>query len=67
MLTLEIRPVNLNEKEAARFLNCSVALLRRMRREHRGPRWVRIGGRLVRYPADWLSEYVDHNEAGRQQ
>lgn len=26
MLTSEIRPVNLNERETARFLNCSVAL-----------------------------------------
>lgn len=47
-----------DDREAADFLGCSRALLRRMRREGRGPRWTRIG-RLVRYPSDWLSQYVE--------
>jgi len=46
-----------DEKKAAEFLDCSVALLRRMRREGRGPRFTRIG-RLIRYPESWLVEYV---------
>ncbi len=47
-----------DERGAARYLGCSAALLRRMRRERRGPRWTRVG-RLVRYPERWLSEYVE--------
>ena len=49
---------NLNEKQAADLLGCSAALMRRMRREGRGPRWTRIG-RLVRYPETWLLEYIE--------
>jgi len=49
-----------DEKKAAEFLGCSVALLRRMRREGRGPRFTRVG-RLVRYPETWLLEYVEKN------
>jgi excisionase family DNA binding protein len=48
------------EGDAARTLNCSKATLRRMRREHRGPRWTRVG-RLIRYPVSWLREYVERN------
>ena len=47
-----------DERGAAQFLNCSKALLRRMRREKRGPRWTRIG-KLVRYPAHWLADYIE--------
>ena len=47
-----------DDRKAAEFLGCSRALLRRMRREGRGPRWTRVG-RLVRYPSDWLSEYIE--------
>lgn len=49
-----------DEREAARVLACSRALLRRMRSERRGPRWTRIG-RLVRYRDDWLVEFADAN------
>jgi predicted DNA-binding transcriptional regulator AlpA len=49
---------NLNEKQAADLLGCSAALMRRMRREGRGPRWTKIG-RLVRYPDTWLLEYIE--------
>ncbi len=49
-----------DEREAARLLGCSVALLRRMRLERRGPKFTRIG-RLVRYPQDWLYQYVEAN------
>ena len=47
-----------DERKAAEFLGCSRALLRRMRREKRGPKWTRIG-RLVRYSAEWLAEYIE--------
>jgi hypothetical protein len=54
---------NLNEREAAQFLHCSVALLRRWRCERRGPRWTKVG-RLVRYPRSWLEEFVEANAHG---
>lgn len=57
---------NLDDRSAAAFLGCSVALMRRMRRENRGPRWTRIG-RLVRYPENWLLEYLEeHSSANRK-
>jgi len=46
--------------------NSDVALLRRMRREGRGPRFTRIG-RLVRYPEDWLYKYIEANAVGPAQ
>jgi hypothetical protein len=49
-----------NEDSAAEFLDCSRALLRRMRREGRGPKWTRVG-RLVRYADQWLIAYVESN------
>jgi hypothetical protein len=49
-----------DEKRAAEYLGCSVALLRCMRRESRGPKYTRIG-RLIRYPEEWLHEYVEDN------
>ena len=48
------------EGDLAKLLRCSVACLRRMRREGRGPRWARIG-RLVRYPEVWVLEYLNSN------
>ncbi len=52
-----------DEDTAARILKCSPALLRKMRRDGRGPRWTRIG-RLVRYAESWLREYVDTHAIG---
>jgi hypothetical protein len=49
---------NLKEREAAEFLRCSIAALRRWRCEGRGPRWARVG-RLVRYPKAWLLEFIE--------
>lgn len=51
-----------DEGGAAGVLKCSKALLRRMRREGRGPRWTRVG-RLVRYSDEWLREYLENNAA----
>lgn len=62
----------LTEREVAAILRCSVAALRRMRRERRGPKWTRVG-RLVRYPEPWLREFIEQNaneprqEAGQAQ
>ncbi len=52
------------EAELAAFLKCTRAALRRMRREHRGPRWTRVG-RLVRYPGNWIREGPESNEGGQ--
>ncbi len=49
-----------DEYYAADFLDCSAALMRRMRREGRGPKWTRVG-RLIRYSDQWLREYVEGN------
>ncbi len=54
-----------DEREAAKLLGCSVALLRRMRREGRGPKFTRIG-RLVRYPEEWLCQYIEENAVSRK-
>lgn len=55
----------LDEHQVAEFLGCSVALLRRMRREGRGPKFTRIG-RLVRYREDWLSQCIEANSVDAQ-
>jgi predicted DNA-binding transcriptional regulator AlpA len=47
------------EREVAGMFKCSTHALRRMRREHRGPRWIRIGPRMVRYPEAWLATYLE--------
>jgi hypothetical protein len=53
----------LTERQTAQMLNCSAAALRKWRREGQGPRWVRCG-RLIRYPADWLREFLATNAVG---
>jgi predicted DNA-binding transcriptional regulator AlpA len=59
---LEVTMTLLKEREVARMLQCSRYALRRMRRERRGPSWVRIGGRMVRYPETWLLGYLEANK-----
>ena len=49
------------EPELASDLKCKPAALRRMRREGRGPRWIRVG-RLIRYPRAWVQEWIEANE-----
>ena len=54
----------LTESEASKILCCSVAALRRWRREHRGPWFVKLG-RLVRYDDRALEAFVlAHTEGG---
>ena len=55
----------LSERELAAEWRCTTAALRRMRREGRGPRWVRVG-RLIRYPCTWAQEWLEANEGGAQ-
>lgn len=50
----------ITEEEAARRLCCTVAALRRWRREGRGPRFVRLG-RLIRYSDEDLCKFVNES------
>ena len=52
----------LNEREAARFLNVSVAALRKWRHKGKGPQAVRLGRRMIRYPQDGIVAYLDSCE-----
>lgn len=57
---IDLPLTTLTEKEVAEVLQCSVACLRRMRREGRGPKWTKVG-RLVRYSEHWVTEYLEAN------
>ena len=54
----------INEKQAARLLACSVAALRRWRREGRGPEFTRLE-RCVRYSARALARFVAENSSAK--
>ncbi|HYK89486.1 MAG TPA: helix-turn-helix domain-containing protein, partial [Acidobacteriota bacterium] len=49
----------LTEQKAAEVMKCTVAALRRWRRERRGPRFVKLG-RLIRYNIADIEAYVEH-------
>ena len=51
----------LNEGQAAKLLTCSVATLRRWRRQCRGPRYARLC-RLVRYDQADLADFVEQHK-----
>jgi hypothetical protein len=53
----------LNEREAAEYLQCSVALVRKWRLFKMGPAIVRLG-RLVRYALNDLDAYVAAQRSG---
>ncbi len=55
--------VTLTESEVARRLNVSVSGLRKWRREKQGPRFVRIGRRLIRYRERDLWIWLEENAA----
>lgn len=48
----------LTERETSELLKCTVAALRRWRRERRGPRFVKLG-RLIRYRDSDLEDFVE--------
>jgi len=50
----------LNEKEAAKFLACSVATLQMNRSLRRGVRFLKMG-RSVRYRVSDLKEFIEAN------
>ena len=53
-----------DEREAARFLGCSTAALRRWRRIGRGADFARLG-RLIRYKKSTLETFALENTQGR--
>jgi predicted DNA-binding transcriptional regulator AlpA len=50
----------LKEPQAAKWLNCSPSLLRKMRRLKVGPPWLRIGA-AVRYDASEVAAWIKAN------
>jgi predicted DNA-binding transcriptional regulator AlpA len=73
---MSIAPAVLNERETAIYLHVSVGLLRKWRRQGRGPKFVKLEGKLVRYLIkdlnEWLKSYcclrkirVEHDESCR--
>jgi predicted DNA-binding transcriptional regulator AlpA len=54
----------LKEKQAAELMNCSRLLLWQYRLKGIGPRFIKLGPRLVRYA---LSDVVAFMEAGKRQ
>lgn len=53
----------LTESEAAEALNVAVRTLRNWRSLRKGPRWVRIGQRIVRYKRADLLTFIDGGKA----
>lgn len=51
-------PARLNGQTAARYLGLSKSTLDKMRIEGRGPRYLKIGGRVFYRPAD-LDAYIE--------
>lgn len=48
----------LDERTVAKRLGCSVQLLRKWRRQKKGPRFVIVGGKLVRYRESDVDEFI---------
>lgn len=49
----------LRERAAAEFLNVTIRCLQSWRMTGKGPRVVRLGGRMVRYRMADLEEFID--------
>jgi predicted site-specific integrase-resolvase len=63
MATKNYNPLDdiLTEAEAAAWLRVKIFTLRKWRREGRGPPYSRCGGRLIRYAADDLTDWIGRN------
>ena len=49
----------INEFEAAGELDVSVSTLRKWRITGKGPKFIRLSPRCIRYRRDWLEKYAD--------
>lgn len=56
--------ISYTEKEVEALTGLRVKTLQRWRLIGKGPRFVRLGGRCVRYPADALRQWVDSQDGG---
>lgn len=54
----------LNDKQAAAFLGVSPALLWKLRSAGTGPKFIRLGSKLVRYRVQDLQEWAATNVVG---
>lgn len=60
----EAAPVRaFDTKTLAKILKAHPGTLRRWRREGRGPRFVAIGPRMIRYTSEAVDEWLAANEA----
>jgi hypothetical protein len=55
----------LSEKEAAVYLDVSLATIRRRRYEGTGPRYIRFGE--IRYRRSWLDEFAAANQCQKKE
>lgn len=55
----------LDENEAATTLNVAVQTLRNWRWKGEGPRYVKVGARLVRYRRSDLAAFVEAGSTGK--
>ena len=60
---MQMKDHYVDERQAAAFLGCSAAALRRWRRIGRGPAFARLG-RLVRYRQSTIEEFALENTRG---
>lgn len=51
----------LTDIEAAEYLGISPGTLRNWRSHNRGPRYIRLGSRAIRYAFDDLDQHIDEN------
>lgn len=60
----QVKDKMLNEFELAKELNINVKTIRRWRLFNRGPRFLKVGGKLARYPASAVKEWLDSQPSG---
>lgn len=53
----------LTDTEVAELCGCAVQTLRNMRWRGEGPRWVKLGGRMVRYRPDDVQAFIEGKSA----
>jgi len=63
--TAEVKTIALlNEDQVALILNMRVTSLRNWRYQGRGPKFLKVGSRTVRYRPEAVEEFLSKGEAG---